>query len=229
MIPGYSRLTGEVDAFRKTCIDASSGLLLIVLPASVGIAVIAGPIVRLLLGEQWVAAVPIIQVLALTGVVNAIISNNHAAYVALGRPFLSSVIHLSRIAVMLPAIIVLSQRMGLMGVVYAELFAALVCLFISYPILFREIRIPMMGYLSAVWRPIIASISMATVVNALLKYNMHNASLTAAIHDLMIGIPVGALSYVAVLWLLWAASGRPKSMETDIYRFAISALRPSAT
>src|SRR4029450_11563728 len=63
MIPGYSRLANDVDAFRRTCIDATAGVLLLVLPATVGIVVIAGPIVRVLLGDQWSEAVPVIQVL----------------------------------------------------------------------------------------------------------------------------------------------------------------------
>ena len=72
MIPGYSRLADDVDAFRRTCIDSAAAILLLVLPASVGIAVLAGPVVRVLLGEQWNEAVPVIQVLAFSGAVNAI-------------------------------------------------------------------------------------------------------------------------------------------------------------
>ena len=90
MFPGYSRLVSDPPAFRKTCLDATSTILLIVLPVSVGIAVLAAPFVRLLLGEQWGQAVPIIKVLAMAGAMMALTSNNMSAYQALGRPHLTT-------------------------------------------------------------------------------------------------------------------------------------------
>jgi PST family polysaccharide transporter len=225
MFPGYSRLTGNIDEFRRTCIDATGGILLLVLPASVGIAVIAGPIVHLLLGEKWAAAVPIIQILALGGTLNAIVSNNLAAYVAQGRPNLSAAILLSRLAVLVPALFVFSQRMGLWGVLYAELTGSAVSLIVSYPLLFRQLRIPLGGYLSAIWRPVIASTAMGAAVIALLQNEESHRILSTSIRDLMIGVPAGVLTYFAVLWVLWSMSGRPDSVESNLWRYAESAFR----
>jgi PST family polysaccharide transporter len=225
MIPGYSRLADDIDAFRRTCIDSAAAILLLVLPASVGIALLAGPLVRVLLGEQWTEAVPVIQVLAFSGAVNAIISNNHAAYVALGRPNLSALILLSRVAVLIPLLLLLSTRFGLLGIVYAELLAAAASLFVSYPLLFRQLRIPVIGYLRALWRPLLASAAMAASVQFVLQSIASDPGIAAAVRDLVTGVAVGVVTYCLMLWSLWKLSRQPDTAEVALARYAMSAGR----
>ncbi len=225
MIPGYSRLADDLDAFRRTCIDSAAAILLLVLPASVGIAVLAGPIVRVLLGEQWNEAVPVIQVLAFSGAVNAIVSNNHAAYVALGRPHLSAFILLSRVAVLIPLLFLLSTQLGLFGIVYAEFAAAAASLLVSYPMLFRQLRIPVLGYVGALWRPLVASAVMGVSVHGVLQWFVPHYSVATAVRDLTTGVVVGVLIYCLMLWGLWRLSRRPDTAEVALARYGISACR----
>ncbi|HVE90590.1 MAG TPA: lipopolysaccharide biosynthesis protein, partial [Burkholderiaceae bacterium] len=225
MIPGYSRLADDLDAFRLTCIDSAGAILLLVLPASVGMAILAGPIVRVLLGEQWSEAVPVIQVLAFSGAVNAIVSNNHAAYVALGRPQLSAFILLSRVAVLIPLLFLLSTQLGLLGIVYAEFAAAAASLLVSYPMLFRQLRIPVLGYVRALWRPTLASAIMGFLVYGVLQLFAPHYSVATAVRDLVTGVVVGVLTYGLMLWGLWRLSHRPDTAEVAIARYGISACR----
>lgn len=225
MIPGFSRLANDLEAFRRTCIDAAAGILLLVLPASVGIAVLAGPIVRVLLGEHWDEAVPVIQVLAFSGAVNAIISNNSAAYVALGRPYLSALILLLRVAVLIPMLFLLSKQLGLLGIVYAEFLAAAASLFISYPILFRQLRVPVRAYVAALWRPLLASAVMGATVLAVLPESGSDQNLREAARDVLIGVPVGVLTYAFMLWGLWRLSRRSDAVELALARYVVSTCR----
>jgi len=225
MIPGYSRLADDLDAFRRTCIDAAAGILILVLPASVGIAILAGPIVRVLLGEQWNEAVPVIQVLAFSGAVNAIVSNNHAAYVALGRPYLSAVILLARVAVLIPLLFLLSMQFGLLGIVYAEFIAAAASLVISYPLLFRQLRIPVLAYLRGLWRTMLATAVMGVLVHLLLQSFESEQGMATAIRDMITGVAVGVVTYCLVLWALWRLSRRPETAEVALARYGISAWR----
>jgi len=41
MLPGYSRLIEDPEAFRRTCLDATAGILLLVMPVTVGLVVLA--------------------------------------------------------------------------------------------------------------------------------------------------------------------------------------------
>lgn len=225
MIPGFSRLANDLETFRRTSIDAAAGILLVVLPASVGIAVLAGPIVRILLGEHWNEAVPVIQILAFSGAVNAIISNNSAAYVALGRPHLSAIILLLRGAVLVPLLFLLSKQFGLLGIVYAEFLAAAASLFISYPILFRQLQVPIRGYVGGLWRPFLASVVMGIAVLAILPASGGDQVFGHAVRDVLIGVPVGVLTYGFMLWGLCKLSPRSDSVELTLARYFVSTYR----
>src|SRR6185295_11933412 len=143
MFPGYARLVNEPENFRRVCIDATAAILLVVLPVSVGIALMAAPVVRVLLGAQWHEAVPVIQILAFSGAVSAVTSNNIAAYLALGRPQLITVILLARLLLFAAIVLLFARGQGVITVAWAELFAALGSLLVSLPILFGALKLRM--------------------------------------------------------------------------------------
>ena len=219
LIPGYSRLSENLESFRRVCIDSTAGVLLLVLPASAGIAVLAEPIVRVLLGAQWNAAVPVIQVLAFSGAVSAIASNNSAAFVASGRPYLMAALPLTRLAVLVPAVFVFASNWGMPGILYAELLAAVAGLLVSYPLLFRLLKIRFKGYVSALWRPIVASAVMSATVHTTLAPTGPALGFGAAIADLTLGIPVGVGVYAGMVWALWLLSSRPDGVEASLLKY----------
>lgn len=222
MFPGYARLAQDPPAFRRTCLEATAGILLIVLPVCMGIAVLAAPVVRLLLGDQWAQAVPVIQVLAFAGAVTAITSNNVAAYIALGRPHLTTWILLSRVGVLALLLVLFVREHGLLAVAGAELGAALVSLLVSLPLLMRTLDLHLKDYLAHLWRPVLATAGMGAVVHAV--STAATASLDAGLArssaQLLIGVPVGVLCYPVLLASLWWLGGRPEGVEVMLLRRA---------
>ena len=225
MFPGYSRLTSNPPEFRRICVDATAVILLIVLPVSVGIAVLAAPFVRLLLGDQWDAAVPIIKVLAFAGAVSALSSNNVSAYVALGRPHLATATFVVRLLVLVAATASLYGSWGALGVAYAELIAAAVSMAVSLPMLLFTIRLHPMEYARALWRPLAASALMGVVISHLIGGGPTHFGAGDAALQLLVGVPIGMLSYALILLALWRISGRPESIEVQISRWALAAIR----
>ena len=59
---------------------------MLVLPAGVGISMVADPMVRLCLGEQWLAAVPVVQIMAIGAIVAVFIHAAANLINAIGRP-----------------------------------------------------------------------------------------------------------------------------------------------
>lgn len=224
MFPGYSRLVNDPPAFRRTCIDATAAILLIVLPLSFGVAVLAEPLVRVLLGPQWHQAAPVIQILAFAGAVSAITSNNVSAYIALGRPHLTTVIVLSRLALLCVTITLLMQVHGLLAVAYAELIAAIGSLAVSLPILFRTLKLPVREYLSSLWRPLAASVLMSAAVHFIIEQLRGEGALADALLELVLGTAAGAVLYPLLIALLWQLSGRPQSVEAMVARRALAVL-----
>jgi len=218
MFPGYARLASDPPSFRRICLEATAVLLLVVLPVSAAVAVLAGPIVRILLGEQWWQAVPVIQILAFAGAVAALNSNNMAAYFALGRPKWSTAILAVRVVAFIAVVLAYARGRDLFAVAYAELIAATVSLAVSIPLLLRALHIRARDYFGTLWRPLVASALGAALVHAIAGTGGAVASFATAVSHLVGGLAVGAVSYPVLLWMLWYLSRRPEGAETAIGR-----------
>lgn len=225
MFPGYSRLTGDLDVFRKTCIDATAAIFHLVLPMSVGVALMAPQVVRILLGQQWSEAVPIIQILCFAGAVSALTANNMAAYQALGKPRLCTVTLVARMLLLFAALAILAAPYGVTGVALAEVAAALGSLAVSVPILARVLKLGPLTYFSILLRPLLAGALMGLAIRAVLPVRGLEMGMLEAIGTLLLGSAVGLVTYPLFAGALWWLAGRPASVEPMIFNKLREAVR----
>ena len=224
MFPGYARLVGDPAEFRRVCIGATAAILLVVLPVSAAVAILAEPMVRVLLGDQWGQVVPVIQILAFAGAVWALNSNNMSAYLALGKPYLPTLVMFSRVVAFVAVVAAFAPGRGVVWVAYAELAGASVSLLVSLPILFSSLHLSMRDYFANLWRPLIASALTAIAVRAGIGEIANAATFLGALLQLVVGLSIGAVVYPVLLWLLWTASGRPQAVETLIWQRVVGFL-----
>lgn len=217
MFPGFSRLVDDMDVFRKTCVDATAAIFLLVMPVSVGVALLAPQVVRILLGLKWPEAVPVIQVLAFAGAVSALTSNNLSAYQALGRPGLGTATLVVRMLLLLLGLWLLTSRFGVLGAAFAEVVAALGSLAVSVPILSRTLRLGTLTYFRALVRPFVASAVTGLVLHAVLPGRGLQEDIFGAVIWLVIGSLLGVVIYPAVVAALWFLAGRPASVEVALF------------
>ena len=213
VFPGYARLAHDSEKLRDTFLDVIAAILLLALPASVGLAAVAEPMVRVLLGERWIEAVPVIRVLAFAGAVAAVTSNNASVYMALGRTLLFPIALAARLFVLLVGLLLLAPRLGVIGAAYAELIAYGLSLLVSYPILFRVLHVPVGHYLARAWRPVVASAAMGYVVLEVTAAIPAGTTSMSALPQLLGGVVSGVATYLGALWLLWRLAGRPRGAE----------------
>ncbi len=214
VFPGYARLTHDVAALRQSYLDVIGMIQAVVLPSSVGIAVIAEPLVRTLLGDKWAEAAMFIQVLAFTGATHALMSNNHSVWLALGQTRNSLLVVAPYFLALIPLMMILSRPFGILGIAYAELGASCLGLLISCFLLCRVLQVSMSRYLAGLWRPMLAALVMALGVTSLLREMTANANAAGGFSQFVLAIPAGMLIYTAVLALLWLLSGRPRGAES---------------
>ncbi|HEX7022670.1 MAG TPA: lipopolysaccharide biosynthesis protein, partial [Trueperaceae bacterium] len=85
-LPAFARLQKEpkrlLDAFYKATNLAS----LVAFPCFVGLAVLAPELTRGVFGEKWLPSVPVMQVLALIGILHSVFNLNAPLMVAVGKP-----------------------------------------------------------------------------------------------------------------------------------------------
>ena len=65
LLPAFSTLQHERPRLKQAYLTALSLTSYIILPTCIGIAATAGPLVRVMLGDQWLEAIPVLQIVAL--------------------------------------------------------------------------------------------------------------------------------------------------------------------
>jgi lipopolysaccharide exporter len=212
-LPGYARMRAEPGAFKATFLDVGAAVVAVALPASIGLAVIADPLVRVLLGEQWLAAVPLIRILAVSAAFVAATGNNGVAHLALGAANFVSLQSALRLVALVVLGVALAPAWGITGVAVAELCGAVVCYVTSFPVVFRRLGITLGEYGGRVWRAVVATAGMATAVELVEGHWKGGEGIAAALLSLVITVPLGAVVYVVLLGLLWQVCGRPDGAE----------------
>jgi PST family polysaccharide transporter len=131
LFPAFALLQLDLAAFRANVLRSLRVLAAIVMPMGVGMAILADPIVRVLYGSQWLAAVPLLQVAALTGIVRALHAFFINLYQAKGRPDLEFKIGLVLVPVFALALLIGALH-GTAGIAFGVLGFSIVSLASSH-------------------------------------------------------------------------------------------------
>ncbi len=223
--PGMAKIAGDLDRLRQSYLDGISVLLMLAVPAAAGITVLADPIVRTLLGEKWLDAIPLLQILSLHGLIRLGGANATSVLLALGRPKVITKLSALHIALLSPALITGIWLGGLAGAAWAAVSVACAGLVVSYGITLRVLAVSPLRLLRAVWRSWVAAIVMGAPLHALSVWADHAIDFPAV--KLLAGIAAGALIYAIVHFLLWWIAGRPRGAESMALD-AVAYLRRSA-
>lgn len=216
VFPGYARLAGDREQLARNYLDTFSVMLLVSMPTSIGIGIIAEPVIALWLGEAWMKAVPLVHALVAVGLLRTAYANAGAVYLALGRLRIEPGLMLIHIALLVPLLYVLLPRHGVEGAAAALLVTAAVNLILNKVILLRLLGLSPMQLLSSIWRPAAAAAVMAAALVLL--------PLPAAgeLERLLWSIPFGAGVFLAALLGLCWLQGWPDGAESKILAY----LRP---
>jgi PST family polysaccharide transporter len=103
----FSRLQADRRALLRSYGDNTRFMALFAHPALVGLAVAAPELVPVLLGAQWTAAIPLVQTMALTAVVQSIVYRSEVVANALGKPTLVGFFFAGVLAVMVGGMLVI--------------------------------------------------------------------------------------------------------------------------
>ncbi len=168
-------------------------------PLGFGVCVVAPELVIVLFGEAWTEAIPLLRVLTLTGIALTLPWSAGDVVKAIGRPDINTVFHAVEAVYILPIVwfVAYQSRDALLTAeanMVCVLFASL-CR-IVYTSWFLKLKATF--YLSAFRGPFLSSLAMVVVV---LLWRSQTPDLSNMV-SLVGSVACGALSYMAVLWLL---------------------------
>lgn len=194
----FSSVQSDLAALRRYLLAVTEAISIVTFPTSIGIALTADDFVRLVLGEQWEAAIGPLRVLAFCAALRSI------------APLLPQVLNIvgeSRFgmrngvaaAVLFPAGFLIGSRWGPVGIAAAWLVVHPLTFAPVYWRVFTRIEMPLRSYLAVLWPAVSGSLVMAASVLA-----ARSALDPGTPLGLRLGatVTVGALAYSAVLLLL---------------------------
>ncbi len=221
VFPGYSKIAGDLAALRVGFVDVIGVVTLFAVPAGIGIAAIAPLACAVLLGPKWLAAIPVIEILAVHGAISALQSNVFAVYLALGRADLPTRITAAYVAVQLPLCAALTYWHGIEGAALAFLITAALFAPVNYAVLLRKLELPAHRVLSVFWRPVSACVLMYFAARATATLMQGRAPSVIA---LLLAVASGAGTYALTIALLWRLAGSPPGPESSVLARARGAL-----
>lgn len=192
-------------------------LCLLLLPATTGISLLADPLMRLMFGPGWEGAIPLVQILAVGGVLRVFSLIGGTLLTAWGLPQETFRVTLVATCVRVPLVLLLVARAGLVGGAWGVLLATALEEALFVVVIARRAGLSAAALLAQVWRPVLAAAAMAAVLHLChlgwLPSGGTRADLGAT---LLGGVALGSAVFPASIAALWFAAGRPRGAETEL-------------
>jgi lipopolysaccharide exporter len=211
LFPVFARISGDAEAMRSGYLDMLAFVCILSIAIGGGTALVAGDFVAVVLGPKWLAAVPLVRVLAIAGGLFAIMQNAIPVLTAIGHERLAAQLTATRAATTLLGVYAAAALGDVMTIACARLVVTAVFVPGVFFALRRILRITFTDLFSRLWRPVIAGIAMAACVLA-----VHARAPDLPSLRLAIDIATGAAIYPAVIVTLWFCAGSPHGVEAAV-------------
>lgn len=221
LFPAFSLMKGEMHRLRAAYIRSQGVLCALAFPIGMGFAVLAEPIIRLLIGEKWLPIVPIVQVL---GVISAVqvIENSQPLAMSLGRTKRIFTRELRVFLIRIP-LVILGLIIGqtplvgiILGVILARAAANVINIIFNLQLVRDIIHLPIRKQLEVGVRPAWASVVMVAAVAAAQSQVGIVEPTLEGFFALGALTAMGGLVYISSLMILWLLAGRPDGPEREM-------------
>jgi lipopolysaccharide exporter len=215
LLPGFAKM--ETPAEIAVAYANAVGLLaLLALPAAACIFAVAPFLVPVLLGQKWLGAVALMQILAFNGAL--LLFHSSICAVLIGRGFPARVTYSNAIfTCVLLALLALSflygRDMGVVGAAYAALLTSVICTPVYLHQMRRCLGLGAGMFLKAITRPVIAAAMLVVTVRAMLPAYEPAMGFVVSLGWLVAGVVLAVSTYIATVAVAWQLLGRPPGAE----------------
>lgn len=227
IFPAYAKLAQEPEKLRESFIEGYGMIMLIGTPIALGIAVIAEPLVTVAFGVKWLAAVPLIQVLAIDALANVASANSASLFLAVGRPWILATVQGIQSALIVPMLLWLVLAAGAYGAAWAVAGTSALLMMLSVGMALRLLGLSPLRLLGAVWRTIGAAAAMAAAVLTVQSAWVGGEGMLWSLAELLACVAAGAAAYIGAQLLLWWLAGLPTGPEGHLLAALRAKLAPA--
>lgn len=193
--PIYSRMQDNREEVESSYLKTIQASAIIILPFSMFTFLTAEYSVPLIFGDQWLFAVPILRILSLYGVVQALGGGVFSAVVlAFGRPHINVIINVIRF-LLLPPCLWMGSYYGIEGVAWGIVGYALLGRVINQSILSFSFNFKVNRYFRSIGLPILISSSSLVMLEVLKLIILEGMGLSLVTEFLILGLSALVLQY----------------------------------
>ena len=216
ILPGYSKIADDIKALRKLYLDVFALSIMVTVPAAIGIMLTGDLVVYVLLGENWVEAIPIIEIIAITGALRAASSGAGALFLAVKKPRFITFTMLGTLAFSIPLMIWAISAHGIIGVAWALVATWSWRQLLTFYFVVRVIGTRPIDHFNRIWRSLS---SVGLMYLAVEMYRSFYPVLDGPFEKLMVLVgsaAIGAIAYVITHLSLWLICGKPAGPEVHL-------------
>jgi O-antigen/teichoic acid export membrane protein len=196
--PTFSRIQHKPGRMRRAFYSVTQYTSLIAFPVFIGLAALALELVPALFGEKWAPSVPVMQILALIGILQSVLVFNGSVIKASGKPsWQLGIMLLNSVCSVVGFLLVV--RWGIVAVAASFVIVGYLLAPISYVAVRRLIQINFRAYLGQFVAPLSASLTMVVIIMGL-KYVLKDQELNLYL-QLSFYLTVGVLTYLLAIVL----------------------------
>lgn len=210
LFPAFVDKRDDKMAFASRVTQAIGVQALVALPACVGLMCVAHDLVYVVLGEKWMFAAPLVQIMALSNLVVALAHSCGYALLALGKVKVQALIVWFQALLFLLVVLIFGGGATAEKFAVIQLFAVAAGSTALVGFVLFEIEVLRVGaFISALLRPLFASV----VMMASLYYVHPFFTELPVIFRLFVEVAVGGCVYIVMVCLTWLLAKRPKGAE----------------
>lgn len=224
LFPGLLKFKDDIAKLRQNTLDAVELICTLSFPLAVGFAFVAPEVVRILYGDKWIAAIPIVQAVSLCVGIESL-GASVSTSVAMARDhtkflFRRSVVYsVSR----LPAFIVGAWLFGIPGALFGYFVGSSLLAGANIAILRTLLETSYSAIALRIWRSAVAVGAMAAVLSLVPTHYGVSEGVGGDALNVAVKTALGAATYTIVRLAIWQASGTAEFSERSIQRLVSGA------
>ncbi len=216
LFPNFSKLSEQPKKLQEAFLYSLSVIAILCFPLGIGLWVVTEDFVLVVLGYQWLKAIPLIKWLVIYGTLSSLIDvMNGSIMLVIHRERLSAFIMWLRVSVFTGLVLVAGLYFGEEYIAPAVALSSIVFFPVVIFSLSRSLKVKYLEVISVLIRPILAALLMALAIIEVHSLQYFEVPLVR----LGVDILVGALIYSILIFILWFLTKRPDGIEKVIFQY----------
>lgn len=221
LFPAFANLASDRHRLAAAYQSAQALVTSIALPVGVGMALVADPLIHLVVGAKWEPSIFLIQALASNFAIQTLGNLSQPLAMAAGQTQLLFKRDLQGFVMRLPMVLAGILLGGMTGLIYARLLAGLIVIVFHMQVVKRITSLTIAAQLGANMRSLTSIAVMALVtLGATPSVARLGRSAVGLAEQVALLVSIGAVTYVSCHLALWVVQAKPKGPESEILSMA---------